>query len=438
MTQVLWITFAPITGEAARFYDTSDLMIGLLSMSFMIVYILVVLPAAWASTPGASRRRSESAPCLTARLRPDPGPLRLELHRRLHLPGRDRRRPAVRHRRDHQARRPLVPGRGAGDGLGPGHAGPLPRAPGGHVSHAIARPAPRHGPHAPDLRRRRGGRGPLVLLLAREHPPTPAGRKKRVLMFDGLKSMLRRRDFLFLLVIFFVGLGLFNSVSTWIEDIVRPRGFTIAQAGPLGGLMLVGGIVGASSSPLLSDKIRRRKPFIVLAIVGLLPGLLGMTFATERLGCFSSRASVFGFFLLSAGPHRLPVRRRDHPSGPRGHVEQAAPGDGPSLGHHLHPGHGRPQGAGVGGDDGLAPGAGGPDRSQRGSRFNGPRIAGLRRRLGALPLARGRFPWRLSKAGCLFCSGKIQASMSLKGATVHNRGQPAALAILILPVMQMA
>ena len=62
MTQVLWITFAPITSAAAVFYGKSDLMIGLLSMVFMIVYILVVLPAAWPSTPGASRPPSGSAP----------------------------------------------------------------------------------------------------------------------------------------------------------------------------------------------------------------------------------------------------------------------------------------------------------------------------------------------------------------------------------------
>jgi len=49
MIQVLWITFAPITGEAAKFYGTSDLMIGLLSMSFMIAYIPVFLPSAWVS-----------------------------------------------------------------------------------------------------------------------------------------------------------------------------------------------------------------------------------------------------------------------------------------------------------------------------------------------------------------------------------------------------
>ena len=120
-------------------------------------------------------------------------------------------------------------------------------------------------------------------------------------MLDGLKSMLRQRDFLFLLVMFFIGLGLFNGLSTWIEDIVRPRGFSISQAGVLGGLMLIGGVVGAVVIPLFSDHLRRRKPFIILALGGLIPGLLGMTFATGY-GLLLVSGFAFGFFLLSAGP----------------------------------------------------------------------------------------------------------------------------------------
>ncbi|MFN2148623.1 MAG: MFS transporter, partial [Anaerolineales bacterium] len=47
LNQLLWITFAPITGSAASYYGVSDLSIGLLSMSFMVVYILVSIPASW-------------------------------------------------------------------------------------------------------------------------------------------------------------------------------------------------------------------------------------------------------------------------------------------------------------------------------------------------------------------------------------------------------
>ena len=48
INQLMWITFAAITGDAARYYGVSDLRIGLLSMIFMIVYIVVSIPASWA------------------------------------------------------------------------------------------------------------------------------------------------------------------------------------------------------------------------------------------------------------------------------------------------------------------------------------------------------------------------------------------------------
>ncbi len=45
--QLLWITFAPITGDSSAYYGVSDLKIGVLSMCFMIVYIAVSIPASW-------------------------------------------------------------------------------------------------------------------------------------------------------------------------------------------------------------------------------------------------------------------------------------------------------------------------------------------------------------------------------------------------------
>ncbi len=45
LNQLLWITFAPVTIDAAKYYGVSDLAIGLLSMVFMIVFIIVSIPA---------------------------------------------------------------------------------------------------------------------------------------------------------------------------------------------------------------------------------------------------------------------------------------------------------------------------------------------------------------------------------------------------------
>ena len=144
----------------------------------------------------------------------------------------------------------------------------------------------------------------VFMLVAREKPlspPCPPGMEERALVLDGLRQLLRKTDFILLFVIFFIGLGLFNAVSTWIEDILRPRGFSITQAGVTGGLMIVGGVVGAIVMPTLSDRSRKRKPFIVLALAGMLPGLIGVTYATSYWLLLVS-AFVLGFFLLSAGP----------------------------------------------------------------------------------------------------------------------------------------
>jgi cyanate permease len=146
--------------------------------------------------------------------------------------------------------------------------------------------------------------GLLFLVFTRERPPTPAsppGQEERSLVFEGLKQMMRNQNFILLLVIFFIGLGVFNSVTTWIEDILRPRGFSILQAGIIGGVMVLGGILGALVVPLLSDRYRRRVPFILISLVMATLGLVGIVF----LGSYSLlllSAFVMGFFLLSAGP----------------------------------------------------------------------------------------------------------------------------------------
>ena len=46
--QILWIAYAPITGPAAQFYGGDDLQIGLLAMTFMIVFIPLSIPVSWA------------------------------------------------------------------------------------------------------------------------------------------------------------------------------------------------------------------------------------------------------------------------------------------------------------------------------------------------------------------------------------------------------
>ena len=301
MVQVLWITFAPITGAAAKFYKTSDLMIGLLSMSFMVVYIPVFLPSAWAIDTWGFKTSVGIGAVISAVFALTRGIFASNFTIVfISQIGIAAGQPFVIGAITKIAARWFPPGeRATASGLGTLalYVGPLAAmllSPYLFLRIGMGRMLLAYGIATVIA-------AAFFLAVAREHPPTPAGPDERVLMFDGLKSMLRRRDFLILLAMFFVGLGAFNGVSTWIEDIVRPRGFTISQAGLLGGLMLVGGIVGAVVIPLISDRSQRRKPFLIMALAGLVPGLLGMAYATNY-GLLLASGFVFGFFLLSAGP----------------------------------------------------------------------------------------------------------------------------------------
>jgi Na+/melibiose symporter-like transporter len=142
----------------------------------------------------------------------------------------------------------------------------------------------------------------LILLFMREEPPTPPTSEEftqRSNPIRGIKQIFSNRDMQLLLLLFFIGLGIFNAVSTCIDQICR--NLTMDETGMIGGLMLVGGVMGAIILPALSDKKRKRKPFIVICMIFMLPGLIGLTIFTAFVPMLIS-AFIFGFFIMSAGP----------------------------------------------------------------------------------------------------------------------------------------
>jgi cyanate permease len=94
--------------------------------------------------------------------------------------------------------------------------------------------------------------GAVFVVVARDRPPTPpepGTRGAPVLMMVGVRHALRVRPFVVFLALAFVAMGVFNGVSTWVAQIVEPRGFSSAEAGNLGALMLLGGVLGAVGVP---------------------------------------------------------------------------------------------------------------------------------------------------------------------------------------------
>jgi len=304
INQLLWITFAPITSSAATYYGVSDLSIGLLSMSFMIVYIVISIPASWVIDTYGIRVAVGIGAALTGIF---------GLLRGLVAPNYDLvlisqigiaiGQPFILNAVTKVAARWFpIQERATASGLGSlamylGIMVGMALTPYLTLQSSIASMLVAYGIVSVIA-------AVVFLGLAKERPPTPPcppGQEERSLVFDGLKQTLRKRDFVLLMLIFFVGLGTFNGVTTWIEDIVSPRGFSITQAGLIGGLMVIGGVIGALVLPSLSDRYRKRPPFLVLAVLGATLGLVGITYATGYWLLLAS-AFVLGFFLLSAGP----------------------------------------------------------------------------------------------------------------------------------------
>ncbi|MBN1449451.1 MAG: MFS transporter [Anaerolineales bacterium] len=302
--QMLWITYAPITGPAAKFYGATDLQIGLLAMTFMIAFIPLSIPVSWVIDTYGFRMAVGIGAVLMGVF----GLLRgfagadytLVLWSTIGI----------------AVAQPFLlnawttvpakwfPVEGRATAVGMVTLANLV----GTALGMVLTPILIESMSISTVQLIYGGitafSSLLFLLLARETPPTPPcppGQETRALMLDGLKHALTVKPFWLYLIAAFIGLGIFNGLTTWIEAIIRPRGFTPTDAGTLGALMIAGGLVGAIVLPALSDKQRRRQRFLMIAFVGAIPGLLGLTFATSTALLFGS-AVLLGFFLVSAMP----------------------------------------------------------------------------------------------------------------------------------------
>jgi cyanate permease len=304
VNQILWITFASITGPAAAFFNVSDLAIAALALSFMVVYMVVSIPASWVIDTYGLRVGVGIGAVLTG------------VFGLLRGLGGDNYTTVLLAQIGIAVAQPFllnaittvgarwfpIEERATASGLGTlsmyaGQVTALALTPFLVLATSIPTMLMIYGVVAVA--------GSLVfLVLAKERPPTPAsaaGTGERALVFDGLKLALRQRDFQLTLLIFFIGLGVFNGVVTWIEDIVRPRGFSITQAGLVGALLVGAGVFGALVLPTLSDRSRKRVPYIVLALAASTLGLAGITFA-QQYSWLLAGAAFMGFFLLAAGP----------------------------------------------------------------------------------------------------------------------------------------
>lgn len=143
----------------------------------------------------------------------------------------------------------------------------------------------------------------LFLVLVKEKPrtsPSTHGEDHELPFLEGIRFLWKQADMKKILFLFLIGLGVFNAVSTCIDQICEIKGLNTEESGLVGGVMLISGIIGGILIPPISDKIQKRKLFLVIAMIGFLTGL-SVFVLLEGFVSLLIGSIVIGFFLLGIG-----------------------------------------------------------------------------------------------------------------------------------------
>jgi MFS family permease len=148
----------------------------------------------------------------------------------------------------------------------------------------------------------------LFFSLVKPHPATAPREvevQQEITGWQGIKHILKMRDFVILGFIALVGIGVFNGLATWLEKILNElHQIPMTDAGIISAILVLSGILGCIIIPLVSDKIMKRKPFLLLAsaigTVSIIALMVAKGYALNMVnGIF------LGFFLISALPIML-------------------------------------------------------------------------------------------------------------------------------------
>ena len=303
-TEMMWLSLAPISSQAAGFFKVSDMNIALFSMSYMIMYILFALPASWVIDRFGFRASLTIGALLTAVF----GLARAYFIRDFTLVLASQFLIAI--------GQPFllnittkVPANWFPASERATAAGLLTMAQ--YVGFALAMVL------SPMLAERGGIPAVLwvfglvavvaaliAIVFTREKPlvppPGPVASQEGF-TFTSFKALFRKRAFVLVLIAGFISIGIFNTVLTLLESILAPRGISSVQAGMVGGVFVVAGVAGAVVLPIISDKLHTRVPMFVAAVALLAPLYLGFAYLQD-FNLITICAGLAGFSTMGVAP----------------------------------------------------------------------------------------------------------------------------------------
>jgi MFS family permease len=124
----------------------------------------------------------------------------------------------------------------------------------------------------------------------------------RALELGGLRHAIAQRPFRVFLAALFVALGVFNGLSTWALQVVSAIGLPEDAAEILLECLLVGGVLGALALGAASDRTGRRVPWTAIPMIVAAPLMIAFIVPGIPVVLLGAFAFVVGFLLTGAMP----------------------------------------------------------------------------------------------------------------------------------------
>lgn len=303
-TEIMWLSIAPISSMATKFYGVSSFSIDMLSVSYMIMFILFSIPASWIVDRFGYRYSLIIGAVLTAVF----GGLRAVYAENFTVVLIAQFIIAI--------GQPFllnistkVPANWFPLNERSTAAGILTMAQ--YVGFAVPMLL------SPILVKSQGIPGVLrvfaiiavisafvSIVFTREKPRTgvsASDEQKDDLSMKATWKLFKNKPYMSVMLICFISMGIFNAVLTLLETILIPHGITSEQSGIVGAVFIISGIIGAVVLPVISDKISSRIPFFIGSIIILIPVYLGFTFLDSYI-LIAIIAGIAGFAIMGVAP----------------------------------------------------------------------------------------------------------------------------------------
>jgi MFS family permease len=148
----------------------------------------------------------------------------------------------------------------------------------------------------------------LLILVFRSRPaspPSPSEEHQQVInLKDDFISLLTNTQYLILLLGFSLGLALFNSITTLLEQLIKPSGYSSQDAGIFGATVIAAGLLNAFLAGVIMDKTHAYRLLLKLLLVGACASGIFFILILRPNSFYPLAVSIglMGFFLLPLLP----------------------------------------------------------------------------------------------------------------------------------------